>query len=271
MKTKSIIAFVIFTAVMLIAHYSDRHELVGAASHAIIVQTPSNAAKLESLPEEKVTPVRKGVMSHQEKERGKLFPQHRTGRKIDNLIVAGTGEVVITSFTPKPFITGNTQCPNYPRPYFRNIANEADAIIIGSVRDKVYSQLTNNGEFVFSDYLVTVQKVLKDSTSMQIGADMTVSRPGGAIEINNRIIRGRAGNFKPFRLNESYILFLKYIPATSSYVAFGNGSYHLRDSRAFNLLNASGVSQDGDDAATLINHIKAAISAGPCGRTPSLY
>lgn len=277
MKTKLItIAFGLFGAAVLMMQCSNEYESVGAASRVAFIKVPSNVFQSDSqskekITPEKITPVRKGVMSYQEKERSKFFAQHKTGRKIDDLIATGTGELIITSLSPKPFITGNPHCPNYPRPYLRNIANEADAIIVGTVKDKISSQLTSNGEFIFSDYLITVQKILKANAPLQLGADITISRPGGAIELNNRIVRGRAGNFKPFQLNESYIVFLKYIPSTSSYVAFGNGSYHLRDSKVFSLLDAPGVSSDGDDATAMLNHINAAVSAGPCGKTPRLY
>lgn len=237
-----------------------------------LVALSFGAIQLAQSPQDKVTLVREGALSQKQSEHSKLFAQHRTGRKLRDITASGTGEIVVTSTAPKPFIVGNSRCPTYPRPYLRNIAREADAIIIGTVIDKDYSQLTDNGEFIFSDYRVRAEDVIKNNASIPIvsTAEIIVTRPGGAVELNGRVVRGVTGNFKPFQVGERHLLFLKFVPKTASYVAFGNGSYALRNDKAISLFNALGVAQ-GKDVATLLNEVRAAYSAGPCGSSPRLY
>lgn len=211
-------------------------------------------------------------MSQKQKEHSRLFQLHKTGRKLRDLTRQGEGEIQVISQTPKPFITGNPHCPSYPRPYYRNISREADAIVVGTVRERLYSQLTDDGEFIFSDYVLTVDEVIKSSAGGRVkaGTDITVTRPGGLVQLNGRVIRGLAGNFSQFQTGERYLLFLKYVPSTSSYVAFGNGSYHLRGERARSLYISAGGAQE-QDASELVRQVRDAYSAGPCGNSPRLY
>ena len=226
----------------------------------------------EAIPQEEATAVQPGALTERQKIHSRLFAGHRTGRKLTELAATGTGDIVVTSLTPKPFIVGTPQCPRYPRPQLRNISQDADAVVVGTLAAKKYSQLTEGGDFIFSDYELKVDEVLKNNAAAPVapGASVTVARPGGAVLLNGRVVHGLAGNFRPFAAGGRYLLFLKYVPGTNSYQAFGSGSYQLLSETAVSLFRSSSK-PDEQPLGAFVTQVRDAISAGRCGSTPSLY
>ena len=59
-------------------------------------------------------------------------------------------------------------------------------------------------------------------------SNITVTRPGGTIQLDGRLIRGIDASYKPFALDSRVLLFLKFVPATGAYKAFrSEGSFVL--------------------------------------------
>lgn len=101
--------------------------------------------------QENPTLVKEGVMTEKQREHGKRFSQRYAYRKDQKLRdLRGHGDIQVTiGIGDKPH---STSAPPFNLTEFlRNMTCDADAVFIGQVKDKV-SQLTENGEFTFTDY-----------------------------------------------------------------------------------------------------------------------
>jgi hypothetical protein len=67
-----------------------------------------------------------------------------------------------------------------------------------------------------------VEEVIKnnDLASIQPSSAITVTRPGGTIKLNGRVIRVTDMSFPLLTIEHKYLLFLRYIPTTSAYKTF---------------------------------------------------
>ena len=218
-------------------------------------------------PQENATVIEEGVMTRKQKVHSKFFPRHMRGRKLRDLTTTGTGNVVVRSKISPPLIVGSPECPSYPSPGLVSIANKADAVVIGVLKSKSYSQLTENREFVFSNYELTIQDILKNNpvAPIQPNTSIYINRPRGVVQLNGRTIHAIAGGFQPFQINGRYVLFLKYIPDTGEYLAFSSGSFQLSNDRVIELIDDSTLDRD---VTAFVTEIRAAITAAPCGNRP---
>ncbi|HZI20417.1 MAG TPA: hypothetical protein VEY09_17680 [Pyrinomonadaceae bacterium] len=218
---------------------------------------------------DKATPVREGDKTDKDRFIGSRFQRHKTGRKLSEETAHGAGEIVIKSIIYPPFIGAASNCPTYPSQFLTSYAHQADAIIIGSLTGKSYSQLTEADDFIFSVYSVAVDEVIKNNpgTSIEREAHISVVRPGGEVILNGRKVRAIAGRFLPFQVNQRYLFFLKFIPETGDYQAFGNGTFLLDRDKALGLERNE---QTLGDVTSFLNGVRDATSAKPCANH-SLY
>jgi len=147
------------------------------------------------------------------------------------------------------------------------MACDSDAIVIGEVKDQS-SQLTEDEDFVFTDYDISVERILKDNqlSPIQVTTVLTISRPGGVIELNHKKVRALDESLQPLSIGHRYLIFLRYIPSTSSYTAFlSDGSFQVTNNKIIKLTKQSLPSEleTGNDAESLISEIRNA-TALPC-------
>jgi len=206
------------------------------------------------------SPVQEGVMTQKQREHSKRFSQryaYRKDQKLRNL--SGRGDIQVTiGIGDKPRSTSAPPFNLYE--FLKNMTCDADAVLIGQVKDKV-SQLTENGEFTFTDYEVTVEEILKNKTEAPIipQSNITVTRQGGAIKLNGKIIRGLDLSFKPFEIGSRVLLFLRFIPETGAYETFrSEGSFMLVGNELVKLTEESLPSEleREKDASSFINKIR---------------
>ena len=112
------------------------------------------------------------------------------------------------------------------------MSSRADAVVIGTLKNKS-SLLTDDGEFLFTDYVVVVNSVAK-SPSIAQNREIIVTRAGGEILLNGRTVRAIDPFFKPFQLGQSYILFLKLVPETGAFKADAAGSFRIVGGKVMN-------------------------------------
>ena len=176
--------------------------------------------------QEQVTETQK-VHSH-------LFPEYKSGRNIRELVSRGSGDVVVVK-SVRPIASGgggvNVRSPS-GNAYLDYMSSRADAVVIGTLKNKS-SQLTDDGEFLFTDYVVVVNSVAK-SPSIAPNSEIIVTRAGGEILLNGRTVRAIDPFFKPFQLGQSYILFLKLIPETGAFKADAAGSFRIVGGKVMN-------------------------------------
>lgn len=173
--------------------------------------------------QEQATPVQEGVMTQRQREHSKLFKGLGTGKKLLDLSAEVPTDVKIKIGPGLP--VGEEGSSQSGAKFFERLACNADAVIVGVAKDKS-SQLTEDGEFAFTDYELTVEQVIKDNKSshLQPNAPLTVTRPGGKIQLSGHIIEAEDAAFKPLTKGERYILFLKFIPQTGAYTALNSMS-----------------------------------------------
>lgn len=165
------------------------------------------------------TKLQPGVMPEKQKEHSKLYKSYNIAHKGRKLVDRGKGvhdvRVVIGEPMPKPIQSDLT-----PQEFLHELSCKSDAVVIIKVVGKE-SQLTEDEDFLFSDYSVKVIELLKNNKRDPIDLDsvLTVTRPGGTVNIGGRIIQAIDSKYKEMRKNKEYLLFLSYIPATKSYKA----------------------------------------------------
>lgn len=177
------------------------------------------------------TVVQEGVMTERQKQHSKLY--ERSGRR--NLRnIRKSLDIVI----PPPFIEpDNEKMPSTIEEFLQQVTCNADSVIIGSVTGKT-SQFTEDGSFVFTDYDIQVEEVVKDNPSapIQPGGSIVITRPGGAIDFNGHIIKVTDKSFQPLKVKSNYLLFLQQIPPSGAYHAVNSeSSFQLDQSRVHRL------------------------------------
>jgi hypothetical protein len=166
-----------------------------------------------------------GELSRKQKEHGKLYKGYGAGEDLRERVKKRGGDVEIVETQPIPF-----ELESRP-PFLDAIACDADAVVIGVLQDESPSQLTEGGEFVYTDYSLAVEEVIKDNAAVRVepGQVVTVSRPGGEVKFDGKTIRAVDESFTPFALRGRYVLFLRFVPSTGGYRAFANGSFRLKN------------------------------------------
>jgi hypothetical protein len=163
-----------------------------------------------------------------------LFPEYKSGRNIREEASRGSGDLVVIKPVRATAMGGggvNVRSPS-GNAYLDYLSPRADAVVIGTLKNKS-SQLTDDGEFLFSDYVMVVNFVAKPA-AIAPNSEITVTRAGGEILLNGRTVRAIDPFFKPFQLGQSYILFLKLIPETGAYMAHAEGTFRIVGGKVMN-------------------------------------
>ena len=197
------------------------------------------------------------AMTPTQKEHSKLYKNHG-GKKLTEPDAQG-GELIEDLLMTVP--------PETPGEFLRGITCAADAVVVGTLISES-SALTDDETFIFTDYKLRVEEILKRNVAapFQVGADITVTRPGGTLQLNGRTVREELRNFRRFRLSGRYLLYLKFIPATGAYQALGNRSFELRANSFFKLTREQLWHESLyklDSEAAFLEQARKSI-AGPC-------
>ena len=177
------------------------------------------------------TPIQLGVMSPQQRVHSKLYENYKNDRTLDAL----PSEWFADGREPGVYIGPGLEVwsADAPHPSFeellRNLECEADAVAIGVVKRKE-SQLTDNKEFIFTDYVVVPSEIFKRTAlSVPTNQEINITRPGGRIQLNGRTIGAIDSSFKLLSLGKTYLFFLKRIPETGAYQSLQKGTYEIND------------------------------------------
>ncbi|HEY9401447.1 MAG TPA: hypothetical protein VIQ24_02045 [Pyrinomonadaceae bacterium] len=172
--------------------------------------------------EEEATPIQLGVMTEKQKKRSKLFKgtRYERGYKVADL-VAKKGDVQLWG----PL----SEVPLYDLPLNESLLKlgcNTDLVVIGSTKSKA-SHIIAAGTFLFTDYEITVEEVLKNSGSAPVrqGQDITVPRSGGVVTLNGHNVTALDEEQSPLKKGGRYLLFLKYEPLAETYRPFGHALF----------------------------------------------
>lgn len=175
-----------------------------------------SAQKKEQTPTtEDATPVIEGALTSKQKLHSQIFSRrydwHRKGEKLRNL--PGTSDTAFVIGVPNAIVSGSS----YPE-VIKALVCGADAVVVATATNK-RSQLTLDGTFVFTDYEMVVDEVIRSKTTLnlQTASNITVTWPGGAILLNNRRIRVTDNSFGILKVGKQYVVFLSYLTASDDY------------------------------------------------------
>lgn len=197
------------------------------------------------------------------KEHASLF-KYKTGKKLPELAVTSqdAGPIGVEMFTHADWGLPPDPLPSYPHPYLVVVSRGADAVVIG-VAKKGVSALTADEGFIYSDWEFEVEEILKDNASspLSVFGGITVTRPGGTLTLHGKEIYARETNFLSFVPGARYLLFLKFLPKTNAYEAFGDMSFRLEQRKVHVLSKSDPLSQTGKTGPTeFLAEVRAAIS-----------
>jgi len=204
------------------------------------------------------TPIEEGRKSERQKKHGRLFGY--SGEKLSDKAKKQTGDVEVIMHAD----TMRTVDPDAPKPDPTQFATcNADAIVVGTLTSKA-SQLTEDGSFIFTDYEMAVEEVLKDDAAapVQTGGLITVTREGGEVSLRGRVLRAKRAGFKSAEVGGRYLLFLKRIPDTGSYLSYPNGSFLLGGERITPLGDSGGDVVGAKGLPALSDEIRAFAAQG---------
>lgn len=190
-----------------------------------VVKTMSSMQGGESFVQEKHP-------TEQQKAHSKRYKKYATGKKLRELLAAQPRGIKIKIGAPNG--GGDPDAPRFSfQEFLRDMTCSADVVVVGSVKNKS-SQLTEDEDFIFTDFEIVVEQVLKSHSAapLQPDANITVTRPGGKMSLDGQLVEAIDLSFKPFEINQRYLLFLKFIPATGGYEAVNSlGSFQLRGNK----------------------------------------
>jgi hypothetical protein len=218
--------------------------------------------------QEDATPIQVGVMTEKQRAHSKLFGNYKTNRKLDALPVPGENDKALEQGV---YIEPGTPVTSPDAPelsfedFLRDTACASDTVAIVDVKDKS-SQLTENREFIFTDYTAVVQQVFKDNalSPVRTGNTITVTRPGGKVQINGQVINALDSSFKLLKKEKRYLLFLKYIPGLDVYQSIRQGSFRLEDNE-LTALSEEFLPGGSDDTRPFTIDVPKALASG-CSR-----
>ena len=230
------------------------------------------AAPSKHSPKETATLVQDGVISEKQKQHRQLYRDYRGTGKLQDLLnrQANNNDELTVALIPGPPELSPRGTSATPTKILDKLAAEADAVVVGVVKDKA-SQLTENGTFIFTDYDLSVEEVLKDNHAAHVEpqTSLTVTRPGGKVALNGRAVTAIDRSFKRLAVGGRYLLFLRYVPATGAYQALNDkGSFEIDNNKVAALTELPDtVFNSEQDAASFINEVRTAISASERGIT----
>lgn len=215
--------------------------------------------KMVAEKQEEATLIQEGVFTEKQKAHRKLFKHH--GPKLRDLAVGREGTVEVEEETG--FVINDPSVAPDTSP-LRTATGNADAVVVGVLKSKS-AQLTEGENFIFTDYEMTVEEVIKNNVlaPIQAGNTIIVTRDGGSVKIKGKVFTAKRADFKPTLIGNRYLFFLRFIPETGSYLAYGNGAFELRGDKVFALEErpAAGLLRaDAKDASPFLNEVRAFVA-----------
>lgn len=182
-------------------------------TEAELLKLQEDSARVEA------TPIQHGVMTPRQREHSKLdVYKDKHGANIME---------EMSNSQPNQFLQfGCGSNETYDRDYptsklqitLKALAAASDAVVIGQVVEQA-SQLTEDDHFLFTDYQLELDRVLKEcpTAPLKVPGKITVTRIGGTVLLEGHVIEAINYNFPLFHKGFRYLLFLKYLPVTDSY------------------------------------------------------
>jgi hypothetical protein len=111
----------------------------------------------------------------------------------------------------------------------------SDLIVAGHVTKNI-SALTQNEAFVFTDSEFVIDEIWKSekipgrNSQVSVGEEITITHPGGIVKSHGHVIRAFLSNHIPLEPGHSYLMYLRYLPDSRSYIPDGLKGFDVTES-----------------------------------------
>jgi hypothetical protein len=202
----------------------------------------------------------KGDLNFRAAEHSKLYRRYTGIGDLRSISATSTKDVEVVSGLPQKIYYPNARRRNLDQS-IAEIAEKSNLVVIATVSEQK-SFLTAEGTFVFTDYSMTVDQVIKNNLPrpISVSSQLIVTRPGGTIRLNGHVVHAVDESLDPFQLGKRYLLFLEYISRTGGYEAFAaDGAFLVDHNRTVKLTKEKLPSEleDGVDLAVLVQKVLA--------------
>lgn len=108
-------------------------------------------------------------------------------------------------------------------PRIKDAAQKSELVAIGTVTSKI-SSLSAKYSFIVTDAQFKVSEILKGAVDPRASDDggnsqeLTVAMPGGKVKVDGHVVEASLSNEEGLKIGHTYLLFLKYLPASHSYL-----------------------------------------------------
>lgn len=147
-----------------------------------------------------------------EKVHSRLFHKGPAGH-IPDMLSKGNGDVYLTCAVG---VVQKLQVS--PQEELQMLASDSDLVVLAKA-GAATTNITADKDFLYTDWKFTVEEVLKNNVSSptKAGATILVTRPGGKLQINGRMLHADCADFLHFSAGQEYLLYLRYVPETGAY------------------------------------------------------
>lgn len=188
-----------------------------------------------------------------------LFQTNEKGQGILGLVgrddVRAMGQVQITVLPGMPTVSPkgqNERTSRYP--------SGSDLIVIGTVNQKS-AFVNENKTFLLTEYVVSVESIVgnRAKTSITVGDEIRVIRPGGHVLYDGIRIRATDMAYGRLETGKPYALFLKSVPGTETFYSFDpRGSYSIQGDTVVSV-NSSDLSTRSKTKDAFLDEIRSTI------------
>lgn len=154
-----------------------------------------------------------------------------------------------------------------PSPYANLLFNltsmtrGSDLVIVGKVGVGTTHPYADQS-FLYTDWKMTVEQIVKNNSKAPVesGQMITVTRPGGVLHVDGRLVVADCANFIMWGTGHEYLLYLHYLPKTGAY-SIGNGlaAFEFLDDKTARRLDMVNKREE-PDVDTLLNLAQEAVS-----------
>lgn len=201
---------------------------------------------------EGATAVKGTVLSEKQRIHSKLFNGFRQNEeRISDLIAPYKGTKIVYGISVSYRMAQASANTESSESYFERLTQESDAVVLGKATERI-SQITDDGNFVFTDYAVAIKEILKNNANAPLdsGTTITVTSPGGKVLIDDVIVKTSSNAFGSLPINNHYlVLFLTSIKETGDYrLTRYNEGFELDGAAVHPIASVfpSGLLKDGD-------------------------
>jgi len=109
------------------------------------------------------------------------------------------------------------------------LAADSDLVVLGKAGAGT-AHMTADKDFLYTDWNFTVEEVLKNNATspVETGATILVTRPGGKLQVNGRMVQANCADFLDFSTGREYLLYLRFVPETGAYtIGGGSGAFEV--------------------------------------------